>query len=248
MKKSLLIFLLFCGFMSISDVNAEEVPKDNVKYFGTRSNGFSLSVGAVPALNFVGNMFNNTENLSFPGFGNTYDSSFKGDMLSVSYFIKDNISLTMDIGLNRSKNKNNSYDDKDNKETIRTTGSNDFIVKVGANYLLRPGERIQPIIGTSFMYGLANKNFEKVDDRTEVNADFNHTYPSKMFGIVCDMGIEFFISRTISISALADLSIVMKKNKNKVDDWDEKKTTLNSVQTTVSTGQLGGNLAFNFYF
>ena len=248
MKKSLRIFLFCCGIMSISHMSAGESPKDDVKYFGTKENGFSLSVGAIPALNFVGNMFNNTENLSFSGFGNTYNSSFVGDMLSVSYFIKDDISLTMDVGINRNKNKKNSYDDKDNVETIQVTGSNDFIIKVGANYLLRPGERIQPIIGASLMYGLANKNFEKVDDQTEVNADFNHTYPSKMLGIVCNVGVEFFICKNVSISTLADLSILKKKNKSKVDDWDENKTTINSVQTTFSTGQLGGNIAFNFYF
>lgn len=252
MKRFLSVILLSLFiFMSLNNVYAgnNDTKVKSAEYYGAQKGGFSLSVGVLPVVNFVGNMFNGTVNQSFSGFENASSLSFNGNVLAASYFLSDKVALTAGVGLNCSRNKVFSYNaDSDIRESIRVTGSNELVFTIGANYLLRPGARIQPILGGGLMYGFASKNFEKVDDNTSVGADFNHKTPSTTLGIICNVGVECFLSKTISISAVADLALTMTRNKSKVNDWDEKKSTLNSVQTKVRTGKFGGNLALNFYF
>lgn len=253
MKKLLptIVLLLFLS-MSINSGYAENKKNNDTtndtKYFGAKKGGFSLTVGIVPVVNFVGNMFNNTEDQDFSGFGSIQSSNFNGNILSASYFITNKLSLTAGVGFNVNHKKNFTYDDNDLEQSTNVTGSNELTLSIGANYLLRPGARLQPILGGGLMYGFVDKNFEKVDDKTSVNADFNHKTPSSIFGVMCNIGVEVFISRAVSLSALADLALTKTWNKTKVNDWDEQKTTLNSTQTKFATGKFGGNLGLNFYF
>lgn len=249
MRKFLHVILLTLFIItSIQSSYAANKRNDTTTYYGAKKGGFSLSVGILPAVNFVGNMFNGTSKQSFSGFNNASYADFNGSILTASYFLLDKMSLTAGVGINCNKNKAFTYGENDNKENIKVTGSNEIAFTLGANYLLRQGARIQPILGGSLMYGFVNQNFEREDDKTSINADFNHKSPSSTFGVICNVGIECFLSKAISISAVADLALTMTKNKYKVDDWDEQKTTLNSTQTNFTTGQLGGNLALNFYF
>lgn len=250
MKKCLLYVLLLSFFvMSADNVYAgnKDVPQD-VKYYGSEKGGFSFTIGLVPLVNFIGNMFNGTTDQSFSGFGDVNSSSFNGSVLSASYFLTNKISLTAGVGFNMNSNRKYSYDNNYEKESVKVTGSNEFMFTVGANYLLRPGARLQPILGCGLLYGFTNTNFEKVNDKTSVDADFNHKTPSSTFGIVGNIGVEFFVSKAISLSAVADLALTTTWNKSKVNDWDEQKTTLNSAQTKFTTGKFGGNLGVNFYF
>ena len=95
---------------------------------------------------------------------------------------------------------------------------------------------------------IANKNFEKQDDRTEINADYNHKVPVSTLGLIANLGVEFFLCKSISLSALLDLGLVGTYTRQKIDDWDGDYSYVTAKQTKFVTGKMGGNLVINFYF
>jgi hypothetical protein len=119
---------------------------------------------------------------------------------------------------------------------------------IGANYLLHPGQRLQPVLGANLVYAYSNKNFEKMDDKEETNADFDHKSPTSTFGIIANMGVEFFLTNAVSLSAVLDLRLTRSVSRNIIDDWDEEYSEVTARKTNFSTGKMGGNLAVNFYF
>lgn len=252
MRKFLRPILLLFVILLVNNVSAmpknDKSSTDEAKYYGSIKGGFSLSVGVLPLINFVGNMFNGTTNQSFSGLDDINSANFNGSVLSASYFVSNKVALTAGVGFNCNGKRTYSYGDDDTKESVKVTGTNEYMVTVGANYLLRPGSRLQPIIGGSLMYGFVNKNFEKTNDQTSMDADFNHKAPSSTFGVICNVGVEFFLCKAVSISAIADLALTTTINKTKVNDWDEQKSTINSKQTQFATGKFGGDIGINFYF
>lgn len=232
---------------SSKDEAAGEVKEAN--YYGASKGDFALSFSALPVINFVGNMFNGTTSQSFAGFSGLNASSFSGSTISGKYFMSDRMSLSFGAGFNCLNNTSYLYgEDNQTKENIKNTGSNEVMFCLGTHYLLRPGKRLQPVLGANLLYAFANKNFEKEDDRTEIDADTNHKTPSNSFGIVCNVGVEFFLSKAISLSATADLGLVRTTTRSKVNDWDEEYSKVTSRQTRFMTGKMGGNFAINFYF
>lgn len=228
---------------------AAEPEKKSDVYYGSEKGGFSLSFGVLPVINFVGNMFNGTVGQSFSGFGSVNPTVFNGTSLSGKYFISDKMTLMIGTGFNCLNNKSYVYnEDHTEKESISTTGSNEVMFMLGAGYLLRPGKRLQPVLGANVVYAYANKDYEKKDDREETNADFNHKTPSSTLGIIANLGVEFFLCKSVSMSAVLDMGLTGTTSRNKVDDWDEKHSYVTSKQVEFLTGKLGGNLAFNFYF
>ena len=253
MKRLFFIVTLFLFSVSLSASNVssskgEESYEPKEIYYGARKGDFSLSFNALPVINFVGNMFNGTNTQSFSGLGELNKNSFSGSAISGKYFISDKMSFLIETGFNCFNNKLYAYEDNKVKDNIKNSGTNEAMFNLGMYYILRPGKLIQPIIGANLMYVFSNKNFEIEDDRTEINADINHKNPSNSFGLLCDVGIELFLSKTISLSAISNIGLITTTTRSKVNDWDEKYSLITLRQTRFMTGKMGGNFAINFYF
>lgn len=248
MKK---IFMTVIATMLASTfvTNAAEREGETDVYYGGKKGDIAMSFSLNPVLDFVGNMFNGTTNQSFSGLGSVTPSVFNGTTLSGKYFLSDRMNMTLGIGFNCLSNKSYLYDENyQNKVNATTTGSNEVMFMLGANYLLRPGKRLQPVLGVNLVYARSNKNFEKVDDREDTNADTSRKTPQNTLGVIANMGVEFFFCRNVSMSALLDLGLTTASSKVKVNNWDEDYSYVTSKQTKFMTGKLGGNLAINFYF
>ncbi len=247
MKKLFIIVSFMLVSLSLSAGNDKA---DNADvYYGGQEGDFSLSFNALPVINFVGNLFNGTTNQSFSGFGSVNPSVFNGTSLSAKFFASDKMNIVVGAGFNCLSNKSFDYDENHiNKESVSITGSNEFMFMLGANYLIYPGKRLQPIIGANLVYARANKNFQKVDDKEYTNSDTSNKTPQNTFGMIANLGVEFFFCKNISMSALLDLGLTSATSKVKVDNWDEDYSYITSKQNKFMTGRMGGNLAINFYF
>ena len=247
MKK--LFIIVSSLLVSLSMVAGNDKVNNTDVYYGGQKGDFSLSFNALPVINFVGNMFNSTTNQSFSGFGSVNPSVFNGTSISAKFFASDKMNLVVGAGFNCLSNKSFDYDEEYiDKESVSTTGSNEFMFMVGANYLLRPGKRLQPIVGANLVYARANKNFQKVDDREDTNSDTSNKTPQNTFGAIANLGVEFFFCENISMSALLDLGVTSATSKVKVNNWDDDYSYITSKQNKFMTGRMGGNLAINFYF
>ena len=246
--KKLLITISFM-LVSLSMIAGNDKSNDPDVYYGAEKGGFSLSFGALPVINFVGNMFNGTAGQSFSGFGSLNPTVFSGTSLSGKYFFTDKVSFTVGAGFNCLSNKSFDYnEDYSEKTGVSTTGNKEAMLMLGFNYLLRPGKRLQPVIGANAVYVRANKNFEKQDDMEDTNADFSHKTPVNTVGLIANLGVEFFFCKSVSMSALLDMGLTSSTTRNTADDWDEKHSYVTSKQVKFLTGKMGGNLAVNFYF
>ncbi len=227
--------------------------KHGEKYYGTRQGGFAISFGADPILNFIGNMFNGTTNQKFEGFKGLGSDLFEGATITGKYMLKDNLALTLGLGFNSKNEKSFNYSDAEKLEeetNVKSTGSNKFMLLVGTQFLLRPGKRLQPILGANLAYGYANNNYERNDAKIEEGKDTYIENPAHTFGILGNIGVEYYITKAISLSATVDLGVCKTWTKEKRDDGEEdtKYSRKSSTSTNLKTGQFGGNFAVNFYF
>ena len=217
-------------------------------YYGGQKGDFALSFNALPLINFVGNMFNGTVSQSFTGLNSVNPSIFSGSMLS-GFFSSDKITFSVGAGFNNSNNKAYTYnEDYTIQESVKTTGNKELMLMVGSHYLIRPGKRLQPILGANFIYAYSNKNFEQNDDRDEVEERYNKDYPSNTLGLIANLGVEFFFNKSISLSSFLDLGITQTTSNVKFHNSKDDYTYIKSKQSKFSTGKMGGNLALNFYF
>ena len=246
--KKLFITISFM-LVSLSMIAGNDKSNDPEVYYGAEEGGFSLSFGALPVINFVGNLFNGTTDQSFSGFGGVNPNVFNGTSFSGKYFFTDKVSFTVGAGFNCLSNKTFDYNkDYSEEVAIYKTGDKEAMLLLGFNYLLRPGMRFQPVMGVNAVYVRANKNFEKQDDLEDTNVDFNHKTPVNTVGLIANLGVEFFFCKSVSISALLDMGLTTSTTRNTANDWDEKHSYVTSKQVKFMTGKMGGNLAVNFYF
>lgn len=259
--KKLFLLALVCSIFTVGTANAQEE-----KYYGGEKGSFAITVGADPVINFVGNMFNGTENNSLEGLGGT---------LAAKYLITDQFALKAGISFNNNKNVSFTFnpEDVDYKELIGKDiqGNRTFGLNLGAQYNFRPGKRLQPFVGADLFYGRYNsytteKSYEaEYEDQwgDEINIYdeiYKESSPINTVGVVANLGVEFFFAKNFSISAALDLglssSTAKEVSKFKTDDRDydneyietynyKKKT---NRYTRFATGLMNGNIAFNFYF
>lgn len=248
MKKfSLLAVMLLMATLQVSASNNKKV---SVVYYGPWKGDFSLSFNALPIINFAGNIFNGTTGQTFSGLNSVDQSIYSGTTIAGKYFISNNVSVSAGIGLNCKKTASFSYkaDNYITEQNKLTKGSNETFLTLGANYLLCPGQRLQPVFGASLVYSHQNKNFEKNEDREDYKSSYNHKTPVNTFGVIGNVGVEFYLSKAISLSAVLDLILTRTVSRNVVDNSEEDYSVITSKQTNFSTGRMGGNLAVNFYF
>ena len=255
MKKVLCLITLITAFSTIVSEQAYAAVRSNEKacenvYYGPQKGDFSLSFNATPIVNFIGNMFNGTTKQSIDGLSSLSNSLFSGSTISGSYFISEKIGLTAGVGFNNSTTTSYTYDAKyDEKEEIRKSGDRGTMLMLGAHYLLCPGKRLQPVLGANIIYAYSSRNFSDVDDKTSDNIDTYSKSPSNSFGLVANVGVEYYLSKAISLAAYIDLGLTTTTTRNKFVGQDEKEYSyVSSKQTHFMTGRMGGNFAINFYF
>lgn len=255
--KKLFLLAVVCSFFAVGTVNAQ-----NENYYGAQKGSWAITVGADPVIDFVGNMFNGTQD----NYLNYYGAKLAG-----KYFIGDKIALTAGVSFNNYKDKEFSYgnpnDDKEVTNTY-TEGFRNFSLNVGAQYYFRPGKRFQPFVAADLVFGRDNedftidKDFEYKEDGDVVQYDgkLKTSAPVNMFGCYAKIGVECFLSKSVSISAALDLGVRTStyKSVQKYETEDPDATTeyidsqnykvKTSRTTYFATGSMNGNIAFNFYF
>ena len=256
--KKLFLLALACSLFAVGTTNAQ-----NENYYGGQKGSWAITVGADPVINFVGNMFNGTEDNNLYNLGGT---------LAGKYFVGDKFAVTAGVTFDNLKNKNFTYNpnDEDYKEVINTysEGNRYFALNVGAQYYFRPGKRLQPFVSANISYGrtnydyTVNKDFEYKEEGDIVQYDetMKVSSPVNIFGCAANIGVEYFLGKNVSISGALGLSVRTSTYKNiQKFDTDEPEATKeeinalnynikNSKRTSFGTGLMNGNIAFNFYF
>ena len=263
---------LVCSFFAINTTNAQ-----TETYYGAEKGSFALSIGADPVINFVGNMFNGTQDNYLGNLGGT---------IAGKYFVSENFAITAELGINNFKSTEffYTYDDEDKEDVTGkgTIGSRSFFLGLGAQYYFRPGKRLQPFIGANIYYGRSNSFISAVSDDDEtlvqvgelVYDEWNDEYygdgvlaidgqhkissPVNTFAVMANIGVEYFLKENISVSATLDLGVrtdtyrtVSEFDMADVEKATEKANNYNYKtrrDTYFATGLTGGKIAFNFYF
>lgn len=257
--KKFFLSLLTCSLFAVA-ANAQLVQSES--YYGAEKGDFAITIGADPVINFVGNMFNGTQDNKLSGIGAS---------LAGKYHLGNQLALKAGVRIDNSKKKSFTYnpEDEDYKDIIResTEGSKEFQISLGAQYNFRSGNRLQPFVAADIVYGRTNANYSVTEqfDAEYYNVSLYDQYrktasPVNTFGFIANIGIEYFLGKKISVSAALDLGVYTsvhrniskfetEDNKISSDDIDannyNKKT---SKETRFGTGLLNGNIAFNFYF
>ena len=262
MKKFFSLAMAFC-LCAVANAQTET-------YYGSEESGFALTIGADPVIDFIGDMFD----------GELKDTRSKiGATIAGKFFLSNSFALSADLGIRHNSANTWAYEHPDNKEEVTAREGiaefNTFQIGLGAQYILRPGKRLQPFVGANVLYARKNSY--------TVNEDFAYTYiddsnendlvkmtqyaslnkqsnPSNTFGLVANVGVEYFLVQNISISARLDLGIYSTmhntKGKYTTEDPNIEKKVVDAGnynqnfknQTEFGTGLRGGNIAFNFYF
>lgn len=252
MKKLLSTLALVA--IAFTTVNAQNVNVTE-KYYGARKGGFALSFGADPVINFVGNMFNGTTKQEFEGFKGLGSDLFNGATISGKYMLKDDMAITLGLGFNNEATKQHEYEyyssDKEKETAVKTNASHNFMLLAGVQKLLLPGQRLQPVLGLNIAYCYSNIDYNRYDDKTSGGRNIYNGHPAHTLGLLGNVGVEYFLTRNISLSATVDLGICKTWTKETHDgekDKNDNYSRESSSSYQLKTGQFGGNLAMNFYF
>lgn len=234
------------------------------KWYGSKEGGFALTFNANPVLNYVGNMFNGTQNNKVEDF-NGVDGWFQGTTITGKYFLKDNLALDLGFGFNNNYKVSNRYNAEDLEKVTgyeRQTTTK-FALKVGAEYRLFPGKRIQPIFGADVIFMHDNawtfNNYEEKEDKDALGVgDTNTTYsgkPANTLGIMFNSGVEFFIIPQISLGANLNFGFGKTwEHKSRNTDPEPSAAAskdysrINVKTTKLQTANVGANVTLNFYF
>lgn len=264
--KKLFLLVLACSLFAVGTANAQ-----SETYYGGKQGSFAITIGADPVIDFVGNMFNGTQDNKLSGLGAT---------LAAKYYIGDQLAIKAGLGFDNEKSTSYEYNPEDDeyKDLISksTTGSRYFFLNLGAQYNFRAGKRLQPFIGADFYYGRKNSGYS-INEEFDAKWDYENEWGSKVegeqddmyrkslsprnaFGFIANLGVEYFLGKNVSVSAALDLGVYTysKKEISKFDT-DNKDYTKSQIdaqnykkktgrETKFATGLMNGNIAFNFYF
>lgn len=246
---SVFCFTAFAGNQYIDNYDYNPEPEKVKVYYGPQAGTFALSFSALPVINFVGNMFNGTTNQSFDGLSGVGSSVFDGTTIDMKFYTSDRLGLVLGAGFNCLSKSSFGYGaNSDDVVTSKARElSNQFMLTAGMQYVTRPGSRLQPVVGTRLLYAFRNES-EKFNDKDNDRNDYKESSPTNTVGLVLDLGVEYFLTQSISLSAYADLGLYASVSRIKKSSDTEDYSKKSSARTTFGTGQLGGNLALNFYF
>ena len=255
--KKLFLLALACSFFAVGTTNAQ-----TETYYGGQKGSWAITVGADPVIDFVGNMFNGTQDNYLGNLGAT---------LAGKYFLSDKLAVTAGVTFNNWKDKSFTYnpEDEDYKEVINTysEGNRYFALNVGAQYYFRPGKRLQPFVSANISYGRRNYNYTvskdyeyKVEGEiAQYDATTKNSSPVNIFGCAANIGVEYFLGKNVSISGAlgigVDTSTYKTVMKYKTDDKEMPKEAIDAQNYNIKNSRstsfgtlMNGNIAFNFYF
>ena len=232
-------------------------------------------MNADPVLNYVGNMFNGNQDNKLQEF-NGVDGFFNGVTITGKYFLKDNIALDLGFGVNNNYNVTNLYNDANDVEKVtsyKRIATTAFQAKVGAEYRLFPGKRLQPLFGAAVIYQHTNAwSFEKsTDGDTDGKTKYDNTInnpatkdpktgqtlsggATNAVGLMLNVGVEYFIIPQISLGANIDFGIAKRWTKPaQSDEFDPDNKAVNysrifKKDINFATQKFGANVTMNFYF
>lgn len=214
------------------------------KWYGSKEGGFALTFNANPILNYAGNMFNGTSNNKLADFEGLSEGLFNGTTITGKYFLQDNLAINAGFGFNNNYHRMNHFADANDveKETgFYRESSTRFMIKGGLEYRMFPGQRIQPLFGADLVFVHDNDFNYGEDDGSD---DYYDGAPANKVGLMLSAGVEYFIIPQISVGANVNFGV----SKAWYHQSDKDHSRLNSTDTNIKTGDLGGNLSLNFYF
>lgn len=262
MKK---LFSLALAFCLCGAANAQ-----TETYFGAEKGSFAVSIDAMPFVNYAGNFFGKTND-------NKLDLSNIASEVAAKYFVTENWAVAARFGIKNNKTVTPAYagmyylhNDPIGKTTEKV---NEFNLALGAQYYLRPGKRVQPFVGASVFVGRKNstkiteeytyaiKDANNMEEKREFSKTTKDANPNTFFGVAANLGVEFFVSKNISLSTEFDLGVktTTSKTVKELESSDTKTYTAEVLKqenfskktgnkTEFATGLMGGKLAVNFYF
>lgn len=242
--KKFLVTLVAAAMVAVS-ASAEE-------FYGAEEGGFAITFNANPLVNFVGNMFNGTQNNKIQDFNGLKNPMFGGTTITGKYMLKDNMAIDLGFGFDNNYDVDNNYEDSkdlEKKTSFKRTSKTDFMLKGGIQYLLRPGKRLQPTLGLDLVYAHKN-NFTFYEDEANDNTYYTGN-PTNALGLMGSVGVEYFLFKQVSVGATVDFAIAKAWTRESRDYSNYKSgnySRVSETSTMIKTGNLGGNLSLNFYF
>ena len=281
------ILLITLCVLTFTNVKAQE---DAKKAYLPEQGDIAISLDATPVLNFIGNMFNGTEENEFGNFPNgTFRINDITPNVSISgkYMLTDNFAVRANIGAQIHSVTTREYvcDDlanitnplnEDKLIDSRINTKNGISALLGVEYH-KGKNRIQGIFGAGALIGFNNvkEKYQYANALTTINQNpssafatmtngyrtlSNTTKSNIFFGVVGNIGVEYFIAPKISLGAEVNLSVyavnegqtyTVTEGYNSKTDCVETRTELSTPgnRTLVfGTDNLGGSLYLSFYF
>lgn len=162
--KKINILLAFCLLLAVSLTAQDEfssVDTEKTKQYFPQQGDFGIGIDGKPIFDFIGNMFNGTNNNRLDLGDNT---------LYFRYFLTDNTAVRLSFSLYQSYDKEKYYvrDDaawaldensKKQLEDMRITNYQDFKVKAGYQYF-KDFRRLRGFFGADLGYGRSNEKYD----------------------------------------------------------------------------------------
>lgn len=228
MKFSRNIALAFGALALTCSVNAQDAGLTNKEGIPIlpEQGEYAIGFNAVPVLNWVGNMFNNTNNNTYVG-DNKFISNLGNNVLFGKYMLENNraIRAHLRVGIFNLSRDNYVIDDTANDPDMMVTDNqtiNDQTYTLGGGYEFRRGQgRLQGIYGGDvfFMYNKNSESYEYGNVFGELNqaptttTNFNNGANSPQgerivnfqsggtfgLGVRPFVGVEYFFGSKMSI-------------------------------------------------
>lgn len=225
---------------------------------------FAIGFDAVPLLEYMGNIFNGTEN-------NSVNADFPGNSQQVygKYFLTDDMAirarglLEQDISTDRNRVMLDNQDTPDpNVEVTDEWQSYSTFVNVGGGIEFRKGDgRVVGVFGgeASFLYGTESVNYDYGNPITEGNQSPTSTFGGvnngqferiveekndRQLGVGLSgfAGVEYFIAPKLSLGAEFILGLSFIKDYREEETYEYWDTITGSTDTRRSISEGGHDL------
>ncbi|HEX6983627.1 MAG TPA: hypothetical protein VF181_12780 [Balneolaceae bacterium] len=270
MKKTLLLLIFV---LSVSNVFAQQIeqnrgepPVKQNKIILPETGDFALGFDAVPFLEYLGNVFNGTQNNSIGAdFLGNRQQIFAKYFLSEDMAIRGRLRLEQDMITNRNRVllDNQTFPQQNIEVTDEWTNYSTF-VRVGGGIEFRRGTgRLVGVFGgeLSFLYQTSSAEYGYGNSITELNQSPSSTFgrfingrferiveqkSNKQMGAGLNAfaGVEYFIAPKLSVGAEFTLGLDFIKAYREQSTYEYWNSTTESVETIKFVSEGGNDLSF----